>query len=93
LDRRHARLLLIKHGSREGCTVTVSPSHTATLVGFAGAVPLDTGPVQVHHPSHTFAERHARAFTPVATPLTWEDIDDSSVLRTQVGDYLVARVT
>jgi hypothetical protein len=40
-----------------------------------------------------FAERHARAFTPVGTPLTWEDTDDSSVLSTQVGDYLVARVT
>jgi hypothetical protein len=40
-----------------------------------------------------FAERHARAFTPVGTPFTWEDIDDSSVLSTQVGDYLVARVT
>jgi hypothetical protein len=40
-----------------------------------------------------FAERHACAFSPGGTPLTWEDTDDSSVLSTQIGDYLVARVT
>jgi hypothetical protein len=39
-----------------------------------------------------FAERHARAFTPVGTPLTWESTDDSIVLNTQVGAYLVTRV-
>jgi hypothetical protein len=40
-----------------------------------------------------FAERLARAISPASTSLTWEDADDSSVLSTQVGDYLVTRVT
>jgi hypothetical protein len=40
-----------------------------------------------------FAERHARAFSPTGAPLTWEDMDDSIVLSTQIGDYLVTHVT
>jgi NAD(P)-dependent dehydrogenase (short-subunit alcohol dehydrogenase family) len=39
-----------------------------------------------------FAERHARAFLAAATPLTWEDADGSSVLTTQLGEYLVTSV-
>jgi hypothetical protein len=39
-----------------------------------------------------FAERHAHAFVPVGTPLTWTDTDDSSVLSIQLGEYLVTRI-
>jgi hypothetical protein len=40
-----------------------------------------------------FAERHARAFSSPSTPLTWEDTDDSILLSTLIGNYLVTRVT
>jgi hypothetical protein len=39
-----------------------------------------------------FAERHARTFAPAGTPLTWEDTDDSRMMSTQFGDYLVTAV-
>jgi hypothetical protein len=39
-----------------------------------------------------FAERHARAAAPSGMPLKWEDAGHSSVLSTQLGDYLIAPV-
>jgi len=39
-----------------------------------------------------FAERHARAAAPGGMPLKWEDAGHSSVLSTQLGDYLIAPV-
>jgi hypothetical protein len=36
-----------------------------------------------------FAERHARAAAPSGMPLKWEDAGHSSVLSTQLGDYLI----
>ena len=40
-----------------------------------------------------FAERHARAMTPTGVPLKWEDAEDSAMLTTVLGDYLVAPVS
>ena len=37
-----------------------------------------------------FAERHAHAVASTGTPLKWEDTGQSSVLLTQLGDYLIA---
>lgn len=39
-----------------------------------------------------FAERHARAVAPAGMPLKWQDTDRSTVLTTQLGEYLVAPV-
>jgi hypothetical protein len=36
-----------------------------------------------------FAERHAHTFLGTSEPLTWADVDDSSVLITQLGEYRV----
>ena len=40
-----------------------------------------------------FAEQHARAMTSSGMPLKWEDVSDSAVLTTRLGDYLVARIS
>jgi hypothetical protein len=39
-----------------------------------------------------FAERHARAVAPIGMPLKWEDSNDSTVLTTQLGEYLVSPI-
>jgi hypothetical protein len=40
-----------------------------------------------------FAERHARTFlAPAGTSLMWDDADDSSVLTTQLGHYVVTSI-
>ena len=39
-----------------------------------------------------FAERHARAAAPSGMPLKWEDAGHSSVLSTQLGDYLIVPI-
>jgi hypothetical protein len=39
-----------------------------------------------------FAERHARAVVPIGMPLKWEDSNNSTVLTTQLGEYLVSPV-
>jgi hypothetical protein len=39
-----------------------------------------------------FAERHAQATTPTGMPLKWEDTNESTVLRMQFGDYVVAPI-
>jgi hypothetical protein len=39
-----------------------------------------------------FAERHAQAVAPSGMPLNWEDTNETTVLTTQLGDYLVAPV-
>jgi hypothetical protein len=39
-----------------------------------------------------FAERHARAAAPSGMPLKWEDAGHSSVLATQLGDYLIVPI-
>jgi hypothetical protein len=39
-----------------------------------------------------FAERHARTFTSSGTPLMWVDTVTSSVLSTDIGEYLVTRI-
>ena len=39
-----------------------------------------------------FAERHALAAAPSGMPLKWEDAGHSSVLSTQLGDYLIVPI-
>ena len=39
-----------------------------------------------------FAERHARSITPSGIPLKWDDASESTMLTTQLGDYLIARI-
>jgi hypothetical protein len=39
-----------------------------------------------------FAEQHALAFSPAGTKFNWAEAGDSSVLTTQVGKYVVARI-
>ena len=40
----------------------------------------------------SFAERHARSITPSGIPLKWDDASESTMLTTQLGDYLIARI-
>ena len=39
-----------------------------------------------------FAERHARSITPSGMPLKWADANESTMLTTQLGDYVIVRI-
>jgi hypothetical protein len=49
--------------------------------------------LETREEARRFAERHARTMMLTEEPLNWEDSDDSSVLRTQLGDYLVVPIS
>jgi hypothetical protein len=63
---------------------------TCTYHGLAGArahALFDTKDL-----AKEFAERHARTVAPHGTPVKWEDASNSTVLTTQLGDYLVMAI-
>jgi len=39
-----------------------------------------------------FAERHARSITPSRMSLKWDETNESTTLRTQLGDYAIVRI-
>jgi hypothetical protein len=39
-----------------------------------------------------FADRHARFTTQRGMPLKWEDANESAILTTQLGDYVIVPI-
>jgi hypothetical protein len=39
-----------------------------------------------------FAERHARSITPRSMPLKWEEANESTMLTTLLGDYVIVSI-
>jgi len=60
------------------------------LHGLAGG--RARGLFETRDQARAFAERHARAIGVSLMPHEWQDTDDISVLRTQLGEYRVASV-